>query len=108
MLTQTIERTTLSHLIHNENYCRKVLPFIKSEYFSNRSERVVFEEIEKFLEKYNSLPTKETLTIGIDNRKDINDDEYIYTGFNVPGSPGSYAGYPVVPSMWGITINKDF
>jgi len=76
MLTQTIERTTLSHLIHNENYCRKVLPFIKSEYFSNRSERVVFEEIEKFLEKYNSLPTKETLTIGIDNRKDINDDEY--------------------------------
>jgi len=76
MLTQTIERTTLSHLIHNENYCRKVLPFIKSEYFSNRSERVVFEEINKFLEKYNSLPTKETLTIGIDNRKDINDDEY--------------------------------
>tara|TARA_B100001113_G_scaffold282957_1_gene238000 strand:+ start:696 stop:2066 length:1371 start_codon:yes stop_codon:yes gene_type:complete len=63
-------------LIHNENYCRKVLPFIKSEYFSNRSERVVFEEINKFLEKYNSLPTKETLTIGIDNRKDINDDEY--------------------------------
>ena len=76
MLTQTIERPTLSHLIHNENYCRKVLPFIKSEYFSNRSERVVFEEINKFLEKYNSLPTKETLTIGIDNRKDINDDEY--------------------------------
>ena len=76
MLTQTIERTTLSHLIHNEDYCRKVLPFIKSNYFSNRSERVVFEEIEKFLEKYNSLPTKETLTIGIDNRKDINDDEY--------------------------------
>ena len=76
MLTQTIERTTLTHLIHNENYCRKVLPFIKSEYFSNRSERVVFEEINKFLEKYNSLPTKETLTIGIDNRKDINDEEY--------------------------------
>ena len=40
--------------------------------------------------------------------RNINDDEYIYTGFNVPGSPGSYAGYPVVPSMWGITINKDF
>ena len=40
--------------------------------------------------------------------RNINDDEYIYTGFNVPGSPGSYAGYPVVPSMWGITINKEF
>ena len=74
--TQTIERTTLTNLIYNEDYTRKVLPFIKAEYFANRNERVVFEEIEKFLEKYNSLPTKETLTIGIDNRKDITDEEY--------------------------------
>ena len=74
--TQTIERTTLTHLIYNEDYTRKVLPFIKPEYFANRNERVVFEEIEKFLEKYNSLPTKETLTIGVDNRKDINDEDY--------------------------------
>jgi len=76
MSTQTIERTTLTHLIYNEDYTRKVLPFIKPEYFANRNERVVFEEIEKFLDKYNSLPTKETLTIGIDNRKDINDEDY--------------------------------
>ena len=75
-ITQTIERTTLTHLIYNEDYTRKVLPFIKPEYFANRNERVVFEEIEKFLEKYNSLPTKETLTIGVDNRKDINDEDY--------------------------------
>ena len=74
--TQTIERTTLTNLIYNEDYTRKVLPFIKPEYFANRNERVVFEEIEKFLDKYNSLPTKETLTIGIDNRKDITDEEY--------------------------------
>ena len=76
MSTQTIERTTLTHLIHNENYCRKVIQFIKPLYYAIRQERVVFEEIEKFLEKYNSLPTKETLTIGVDNRKDINDEEY--------------------------------
>ena len=76
MLTQTIERTTLTHLIYNEEYTRKVLPFIKKEYFSNRSERIVFEEIEKFLEKYNALPTKETLSIEVDNRKDITDEEY--------------------------------
>ena len=76
MSIQTIERTTLTHLIYNEEYTRKVLPFIKKEYFTNRSERIVFEEIEKFLDKYNSLPTKETLTIGVDNRKDINDEEY--------------------------------
>ena len=76
MLTQTIERTALTHLIYNEDYCRKVIPFIKSEYFANRDERVVFEEIEKFLEKYNALPTKETLTIGVDSRKDLTDEEY--------------------------------
>ena len=76
MLTQTIERTTLAHLIHNEDYCRKVIPFIKPLYFSNRDERVVFEEIEKFLEKYNALPTQETLTIGVDSRKDLTDEEY--------------------------------
>ena len=76
MLTQTIERTTLSNLIHNEDYCRKVIPFIKPIYFANRDERIVFEEIEKFLEKYNALPTKETLTIGIDSRKDLTDEEY--------------------------------
>ena len=76
MLTQTIERTTLSNLIHNEDYCRKVIPFIKPIYFANRDERIVFEEIEKFLEKYNALPTKETLTIGVDSRKDLTDDEY--------------------------------
>ena len=76
MSIQTIERTTLTHLIYNEEYTRKVLPFIKKEYFSNRSERIVFEEIEKFLEKYNALPTKETLSIEVDNRKDITDEEY--------------------------------
>ena len=76
MLTQTIERTTLSNLIHNEDYCRKVIPFIKPIYFANRDERIVFEEIEKFLEKYNALPTKETLTIGVDSRKDLTDEEY--------------------------------
>ena len=76
MSTQTIERTTLTHLIYNEEYTRKVIPFIKPIYYANRQERVVFEEIEKFIEKYNSLPTKETLTIGIDNRKDINDEDY--------------------------------
>ena len=76
MLTQTIERTTLTNLIHNEDYCRKVIPFIKPLYFSNRDERIIFEEIEKFLEKYNALPTKETLTIGMDSRKDLTEDEY--------------------------------
>ena len=40
MNTQTIERTTLSNLVSNENYCRKVLPFIKADYFDVKEERI--------------------------------------------------------------------
>ena len=73
---QTIERTTLTNLIWDEDYARKVIPFIKPEYYSDKNERVIFEEITKFTEKYNSIPTQEALTIELDNRKDVNDDEY--------------------------------
>jgi hypothetical protein len=52
-LNQTIEKTTLSNLISNERYARKVLPFIKENYFGVREEKVVFEEITKFVDKYN-------------------------------------------------------
>ena len=76
MSTQTIERTTLSNLVYNEPYARKVLPFIKPEYFSNRHERVVFEEINRFMEKYGNQPTKEALSIELDNRKDLTDEEF--------------------------------
>ena len=76
MSTQTIEKTTLSNLVFNEPYTRKVLPFLKPEYFSNPEERIVFEEITKFVEKYNNTPTKEALSIEVDGRKDINDEQF--------------------------------
>ena len=72
---QTIERTTLSELVGNEQYARKVLPFIKPGYFSDRTERIVFEEIQKFVERYNALPTKSTLEIEIDSRRDLNETD---------------------------------
>ena len=72
---QTIERTTLSELVANEQYARKVLPFIKGEYFADRTERIVFEEIQKFVERYNALPTKSTLEIEIDTRRDLNESD---------------------------------
>ena len=50
---ERIERTALRNLIHNEKYCRKVLPFIKEEYFTDRLEKVLFTEIYKFVNKYN-------------------------------------------------------
>ena len=73
---EKIERTALRNLIHNEDYTRKVLPFLKSEYFQDRSERVVFSEIQKFISQYNKRPTKETLQIDLGKRKDLNEDEY--------------------------------
>ena len=73
---ERIERTTLKNLLHNEDYTRKVLPFLKPEYFEDRSERIVFTEIQKFIDQYNKRPTKETLQIDIGKRKDLNEDEY--------------------------------
>ena len=73
---ERIERTTLKNLLHNEDYTRKVLPFLKAEYFDDRKERIVFDEIRKFIDQYNKRPTKETLQIDIGKRKDLNEDEY--------------------------------
>ena len=75
-MMERIERTALSNLIHNEEYTRKVLPFVKQEYFSDRLEGILFSEIYKFVEKYNSLPTKEALSIEINSNKNVNEDEY--------------------------------
>ena len=46
-MTQTIERTTLAQLLTNEDYARKVMPHMKGDYFGDRTERIVFEEINK-------------------------------------------------------------
>ena len=73
---QTIERTALTQLVTNEKYARKVLPFIKGDYFSDKTERTVFEEIEKFVDKYNKIPTQTSLEIEVQGRKDLNDHEY--------------------------------
>ena len=73
---QTIEKTILANLIHNEQYTRKVLPFIKGDYFSDRTERTVFEEIQKFVDKYSDLPNQNALEVELDSRKDLNEDDY--------------------------------
>ena len=71
-----IEFLIIRNLLYNENYVRKVLPFIKLEYFEDHNQKVIFEEIHKFVSEYNKIPTKETLTIEVKNRKDINDTQY--------------------------------
>ena len=71
-----IEQTILSNLLHNEEYSRKVLPFLNKRYFSERKEAIIFEEYQKFFDKYNKPVTKEILAIEVSNRKDLTDKEY--------------------------------
>ena len=74
-MSERIELTILRNLFFNEDYTRKVTPFIKSEYFTSRDERILFEEVEKFIIKYKNSPTKEAILIELGKRKDINEDE---------------------------------
>ena len=74
--TQTIERTALTQLVTNEEYARKVLPFLKGVYFSDKTERTIFEEISKFVDKYNKIPTQTSLEIEVQSRKDLNETDY--------------------------------
>ena len=76
MVTQTIERTALTQLVTNEQYARKVLPFIKEDYFADKTERTIFSEITKFVDKYNKIPTQTSLEIEVSARKDLNEEEF--------------------------------
>ena len=86
----SVELTILRNLLHNDEYSRKVLPFINKEYYENYHEKIIFEEISKFIVKYNNLPTKETLIIESEKRTDITEDtfkqicEYVNLLDNVP------------------------
>ena len=75
-MTQTIERTALSSLVSNEDYARKVIPHMRADYFSDRAERLVFEEIKAFTEKYNKIPTQTSLEVEVQNRKDLNEEDF--------------------------------
>ena len=72
---ERIETTILRNLIYNEDYSRKVIPFIKPEYFESRTEKVIFEEITKFIVKYGSSITIEALNIETENRTDLTESE---------------------------------
>ena len=75
-MSDRIESTILTNLFYNENYTRKTLPFIKPYYFSKKDERELYAEVEKFVTKYKNLPTKEAILIELNNRKDLNQEEY--------------------------------
>ena len=70
----TVEITILKNLLYNEEYSRKVIPFIQPEYFQETEQKIVFEEIVKFIATYNTQITVEALLIEISNRRDLNEE----------------------------------
>ena len=75
-MVERIEETILRNLIYDEEFYRKVVPFIKADYFIELQERIIFEEIQDFSTKYDKVPTKEVLNINLQNRSDLNDETF--------------------------------
>ena len=70
-----LEQTILKNLIYNEDYLRKVLPFLKEDYFTDRTDRTIFNEISSFTDTYNSTPTIEAVVLAIKERRNLTADE---------------------------------
>ena len=72
----SIENTILNNLVHDEIYCRKVIPFLKEEYFTSTGCKIVFSEIAEYVIEYDALPTKTVLSIEIDKRDDLSESSF--------------------------------
>ena len=73
---EKIEFLILRNLLYNEEFVRKVLPFIRPEYFQDQSQKIIFQEISSFVEEFNNIPSKEVLNIEVEKRNDVNEDQY--------------------------------
>jgi hypothetical protein len=69
------ELTILKNLVYNDEYSKKVLPFLKGEYFSDRTDKLLHEHINEFILKYNSLPSYESLVLSIKERSGLTAEE---------------------------------
>ena len=72
---EQIELTILRNLIHNEDYARKVIPFLEPEYFEDRIQKIVYLETAEFIVKYDNLISLEALHIEVSNRSDLTEEE---------------------------------
>lgn len=71
-----LEKVILSQLISDDDYTRKTLPYIKEEYFSDQSDKIVFLIIDDHIKTYNSLPTKQEMLVELDQRQGVNEGLY--------------------------------
>jgi len=71
-----IENTILSSLIFNEEFARKTIPFLTDEYFNEVEDKILFNSISEYMEKYNDVPDKQALSITVEERDDLNESQY--------------------------------
>ena len=73
---KSIEHVILGNLLYNEQYVRRVAPFLKEDFFHDRHEKLIFTKIQDFIIEYGGSPTKEAVVISLDKEKTITEDDY--------------------------------
>lgn len=71
-----IEPLILGSLVYNEDYTRKVLPFLKEEYFETFENKTIFSVIDDYIKTYNDIPTKDAMKISLDEKRNLNQDQF--------------------------------
>ncbi len=86
MITQKI----LQGLIDSDDFVRTAKPYLKDEYFKDHSEKVIFNLINNYIDKYNKPPNIESIKVDLDNSKDLSEDQHStiskYVQGMVPGN----------------------
>jgi len=75
-MSSKIETVILQNLIHNDDFMRKAIPFIKRDYFSDTNEQKIYDQIKKFIDDFNAVPNTDALIVAFQNDKSLTDDQY--------------------------------
>ena len=75
-MTSKIENVILQNLANDDEFMRKVIPFLKRDYFIDSTDKIVYDKIKSFIDEYNSIPSKDALTIAAQNDKSLSEDQY--------------------------------
>ena len=75
-MTSKIENVILQNLANDDEFMRKVIPFLKRDYFLDNTDKILYDKIKSFIDEYNSIPSKDALTIAAQNDKSLSEDQY--------------------------------
>ena len=75
-MTSKIENVILQNLANDDEFMRKVIPFFKRDYFLDNTDKILYDKIKSFIDEYNSIPSKDALTIAAQNDKSLSEDQY--------------------------------